>query len=175
MQTSLLFGVIYYNFFFFYVFFFKHTYLRWITYWLLIDVSHSYGSVKILFNYINCLWTIRRSCSMSHQTRGIPHVLVLFSGQDIPRIRVHAELPYPSSCSNSPSPAIGNTFTGVHSKIPLAGGLGPRSLIINSTIHLPALRPRRQVVTYLYCKVQALSLWWQNSRNLGTYFLYAQE
>uniref|UniRef100_A0A803XRD6 Uncharacterized protein n=1 Tax=Meleagris gallopavo TaxID=9103 RepID=A0A803XRD6_MELGA len=58
-----------------------------------------------------------------------------------------SEMPYPSSDSSSPSPAIGNMFTGVHSKRHLAGEVGPQSLVINSTIHLPALRPRRQVVT----------------------------
>lgn len=88
-----------------------------------------------------------RSCSMSHRTTGIPHGPRMISGQQIPPIRVHAEMPCPSSNSSTPSPAIGNLSASLHLKMPLGGGVAPQSNITDSTIHFPALSPRKQVVT----------------------------
>uniref|UniRef100_A0A8B9U665 GLIS family zinc finger 3 n=1 Tax=Anas zonorhyncha TaxID=75864 RepID=A0A8B9U665_9AVES len=88
-----------------------------------------------------------RSCSMSHRTTGISHGTGMISGQQIPPIRVHAGTPCVSSDSSSQSPAIGNFSASLHLKMPLGGGVAPQSNIIDSTIHLPALSPRRQVVT----------------------------
>ncbi|XP_044876783.1 zinc finger protein GLIS3 isoform X2 [Mauremys mutica] len=88
-----------------------------------------------------------KSCSMSHRTSGTPHGPGMINGQQIPPIRVHAGTPCPSSNSSTPSPAIGNLSTSLHLKMPLGGGVAPQSNITDSTIHLPALSPRRQVVT----------------------------
>ncbi|XP_050800226.1 zinc finger protein GLIS3 isoform X2 [Gopherus flavomarginatus] len=88
-----------------------------------------------------------KSCSMSHRTAGTPHGPGMINGQQIPPIRVHAGTPCPSSNSNTPSPAIGNLSTSLHLKMPFGGGVAPQSNITDSTIHLPALSPRRQVVT----------------------------
>uniref|UniRef100_A0A8B9DEH4 GLIS family zinc finger 3 n=1 Tax=Anser cygnoides TaxID=8845 RepID=A0A8B9DEH4_ANSCY len=88
-----------------------------------------------------------RSCSMSHRSTGISHGPGMISGQQIPPIRVHAGTPRISSDSSSTSPAIGNFSASLHLKMPLGGGVAPQSNIIDSTIHLPALSPRRQVVT----------------------------
>lgn len=84
---------------------------------------------------------------MSHWTTGIPHGPKMISGQQIPPIRVHAGMPCPSSNSSTPSPAIGNLSASLHLKMPLGGGVVPQSNIIDSTIHLPALSPGKQVVT----------------------------
>ncbi|XP_052633531.1 zinc finger protein GLIS3 [Harpia harpyja] len=88
-----------------------------------------------------------RSCNMSRRTTGIPHGPRMISGQQIPPIRVHAGMPCPSSNSSTPSPAIGNLCASLHLKMPLGGGVVPQSNIIDSTIHLPALSPGKQVVT----------------------------
>ncbi|XP_075582244.1 zinc finger protein GLIS3 isoform X2 [Pelecanus crispus] len=88
-----------------------------------------------------------RSCSMSHRTTGIPHGPRMISGQQIPPIRVHAGKPYPSSNSSTPSTAIGNLSASLHLKMPLGGGVAPQSDITDSTIHFPALSPRKQVLT----------------------------
>nr|XP_032657706.1 zinc finger protein GLIS3 isoform X2 [Chelonoidis abingdonii] len=88
-----------------------------------------------------------KSCSMSHRTSGTPHGPGMINGQQIPPIRVHAGTPCPSSNSSTPSPAIGNLSTNLHLKMPFGGGVAPQSNITDSTIHLPALSPRRQVVT----------------------------
>ncbi|XP_009634142.1 zinc finger protein GLIS3-like, partial [Egretta garzetta] len=89
-----------------------------------------------------------RSCSMSHRTTGIPHgPRMMISGQQIPPIRVHAGTPCPSSNSSALSPAIGNLAANLHLKMPLGGGVAPQSNILDSPIHLPALSPRKQVVT----------------------------
>lgn len=88
-----------------------------------------------------------RSCSMSHQTTGIPHGPGMIRGQQIPPIRVHARTPCPPSNSTTPSPAIGNLSARLHLKMPLGGGVAPQSNIIDSTIHLPALSPRTQMIT----------------------------
>ncbi|XP_063176887.1 zinc finger protein GLIS3 isoform X1 [Chroicocephalus ridibundus] len=84
------------------------------------------------------------SCSMSHRTTGIPHGPRMISGQQIPPIRVHVGTPYPSSNS---SPDTGNLSASLHLRMPLGGGVAPQSNITDSTIHLPALSPRKQVVT----------------------------
>ncbi|XP_009876430.1 PREDICTED: zinc finger protein GLIS3, partial [Apaloderma vittatum] len=88
-----------------------------------------------------------RSCSMSHRTTGISHGPRMISGQQIPPVRVHAGTPCPSSNSSTPSPAIGNFSASLHLKMPLGGGAAPQSNSIDSVIHLPALSPRKQVVT----------------------------
>lgn len=84
---------------------------------------------------------------MNHRISGTPHGPGMINGQQIPPIRVHAGTPCPSSNSSTPRPAIGNLSTSLHLKMPLGGGVAPQSNIIESTIHLPALSPRRQVVT----------------------------
>lgn len=43
--------------------------------------------------------------------------------------------------------AIGNLSASLHLKMSLEGGVAPQSSVIDSTIHLPALSPRKQVVT----------------------------
>ncbi|XP_032845517.1 zinc finger protein GLIS3 [Tyto alba] len=88
-----------------------------------------------------------RSCSMSHRTTGVPHGPKMTSGQQIPPIRVYAGTTCPSSTSSTPSPGIGNLSASLHLKMPLGGGVAPQSSIIDGTIHLPALSPRKQVVT----------------------------
>ncbi|XP_019373177.1 PREDICTED: zinc finger protein GLIS3 [Gavialis gangeticus] len=88
-----------------------------------------------------------RSCSMSHHTSGTPHGPGMINGQQIPPIRVQTGTPCPSSNSSTPSPAIGNLSSSLHLKMPLGGGVAPQSNITDGTIHLPALSPRRQVVT----------------------------
>jgi len=84
---------------------------------------------------------------MSHRTTDIPHGPRMSSGQQIPSIRVHAETPCLSSSSSTPSPDIGNLSASPHLKMPLGGGVAPQSNIIDSTLHLPALSPRKPVVT----------------------------
>uniref|UniRef100_A0A8D0G6M8 C2H2-type domain-containing protein n=1 Tax=Sphenodon punctatus TaxID=8508 RepID=A0A8D0G6M8_SPHPU len=89
-----------------------------------------------------------RSCNMSHRTASTPHRPGMINGQQqIPPIRVHAGTPCPSSNGSTPSPALGNLSTNLHLKMPLGGGVAPQSNITDSTVHLPALSPRRQVVT----------------------------
>ncbi|KAM6035637.1 zinc finger protein GLIS3 isoform 2-T2 [Theristicus caerulescens] len=87
-----------------------------------------------------------RSCSMSHRTTGIPHGPRMISGQQIPPIRVHAGMPCPSSNSSTLSPAIGNLSASLHLEMPLGGGVAPQSNTIDSTVHVPALSLRKQVV-----------------------------
>ncbi|XP_029469295.1 zinc finger protein GLIS3 [Rhinatrema bivittatum] len=84
-----------------------------------------------------------RSCNMSHRTSSTPQGPGMINGQQIPPIRVHAGTPCPSSNSNSPSPAAGN----LHLKMPMGGGVAPQSIGNDSCSHLPALSPRRQVIT----------------------------
>ncbi|KAM4706711.1 zinc finger protein GLIS3 [Discoglossus pictus] len=82
-----------------------------------------------------------RTCNMSHRTAGTPQGPGMINGQQIPPIRVHTGTPCPSSNSATPSPANGNLYL----KMPMGGGVAPQSS--ESTIHLPALSPRRQVIT----------------------------
>ncbi|XP_072260315.1 zinc finger protein GLIS3 [Pyxicephalus adspersus] len=82
-----------------------------------------------------------RTCNMNHRAAGTPQGPGIISGQQIPPIRVHTGTPCPSSNSATPSPANGNLYI----KMPLGGGVAPQSS--ESTIHLPALSPRRQVIT----------------------------
>ncbi|XP_053558520.1 zinc finger protein GLIS3 [Bombina bombina] len=82
-----------------------------------------------------------RTCNMNIRTAGTPQGPGMINGQQIPPIRVHTGTPCPSSNSATPSPANGN----VYFKMPLGGGVAPQSS--ESTIHLPALSPRRQVIT----------------------------
>ncbi|XP_053322149.1 zinc finger protein GLIS3 [Spea bombifrons] len=82
-----------------------------------------------------------RTCNMNHRAAGTPQGPGMISGQQIPPIRVHAGTPCPSSNSATPSPANGNFFL----KMSIAGGVAPQSN--ENTIHLPALSPRRQVIT----------------------------
>ncbi|XP_040434795.1 zinc finger protein GLIS3 [Falco naumanni] len=88
-----------------------------------------------------------RSCSMSHRTTGVPHGPRMISGQQTPCSRVHAGTPCPSSNSNTPGPAIGNLSASLYLKMPLGGWVAHQSSVTDSTIHLPALSPRKQVVT----------------------------
>ncbi|KAG9486737.1 hypothetical protein GDO78_006883 [Eleutherodactylus coqui] len=82
-----------------------------------------------------------RTCNMSHRATSTPQGPGMISGQQIPPIRVHTGTPCPSSNSATPSPAHGNLYL----KMPLGGGVAPQSS--EGTIHLPALSPRRQVIT----------------------------
>ncbi|KAM9331135.1 zinc finger protein GLIS3 [Gastrophryne carolinensis] len=82
-----------------------------------------------------------RTCNMNHRATGTPQGPGMISGQQIPPIRVHTGTPCPSSNSATPSPANGNLYL----KMPLGGGVAPQTS--ESTIHLPALSPRRQVIT----------------------------
>ncbi|KAM4049557.1 zinc finger protein GLIS3 [Anomaloglossus baeobatrachus] len=82
-----------------------------------------------------------RTCNMNHRATGTPQGPGMISGQQIPPIRVHTGTPCPSSNSATPSPANGNLYL----KMPLGGGVAPQSS--ENTIHLPALSPRRQVIT----------------------------
>ncbi|XP_068127496.1 zinc finger protein GLIS3 isoform X2 [Hyperolius riggenbachi] len=82
-----------------------------------------------------------RTCNMNHRSTGTPQGPGMVSGQQIPPIRVQTGTPCPSSNSATPSPANGNFYF----KMPLGGGVAPQSN--ESTIHLPALSPRRQVIT----------------------------
>ncbi|XP_026722617.1 zinc finger protein GLIS3 [Athene cunicularia] len=87
------------------------------------------------------------SCSMSHQKTGILHGRRMISRHQIPPVRVHAGVPCPSSTSSTPSPATGNSSASLYLKMPLGVGVAPQSSIIDSTIHLPALSPGKQVIT----------------------------
>ncbi|KAM4809334.1 zinc finger protein GLIS3 [Rhinophrynus dorsalis] len=82
-----------------------------------------------------------RTCNISHRATGTPQGPGMINGQQIPPIRVHTGTPCPSSNSATPSPANGNLYL----KMPMGGGVAPQSS--ESTIHLPALSPRRQVIT----------------------------
>ncbi|KAF7475729.1 Hypothetical predicted protein [Marmota monax] len=89
-----------------------------------------------------------RSCGMSlHRTSGTPQGPGMVSGQHIPPIRAHSGTPGPSSCGSTPSPAIGSLVNSLHLKMPSGGGMAPQNTLTESSIHLPALSPRRQVLT----------------------------
>ncbi|XP_019501458.1 PREDICTED: zinc finger protein GLIS3 isoform X1 [Hipposideros armiger] len=89
-----------------------------------------------------------RSCSMNLQrTSGPPQGPGMVSGQHIPPIRAHSGTPGPPSCGSTPSPAIGSLANSLHLKMPSGGGMVPQSNMAESPIHLPALSPRRQVLT----------------------------
>ncbi|XP_027973094.1 zinc finger protein GLIS3 [Eumetopias jubatus] len=89
-----------------------------------------------------------RSCSMSlHRTSGTPQGPGMVSGQYIPPIRAHSGTPGPSSCGSTASPAIGSLANSLHLKMPSGGGMAPQSNVAESPLHLPALSPRRQVLT----------------------------
>uniref|UniRef100_A0ABM5FS76 Zinc finger protein GLIS3 isoform X5 n=1 Tax=Pogona vitticeps TaxID=103695 RepID=A0ABM5FS76_9SAUR len=87
-----------------------------------------------------------RSCNMSHRTMSTSHRLGMVNGLQIPPIRVNAGPPSSSSNSCTPSPAIGNLSTKSHLKRSVGGGVAPQSNIIDSSVHFPALSPRRQMV-----------------------------
>ncbi|OCU01053.1 zinc finger protein GLIS3 [Xenopus laevis] len=82
-----------------------------------------------------------RTCNMSHRVTASSQAPSMINGQQIPPIRVHTGTPCPSSNSATPSPANG----GLYLKMPMGGGVAPQSS--ESIVHLPALSPRRQVVT----------------------------
>ncbi|XP_034503038.1 LOW QUALITY PROTEIN: zinc finger protein GLIS3 [Ailuropoda melanoleuca] len=89
-----------------------------------------------------------RSCSMSlHRTSGTPQGPGMVSGQHIPPIRAHSGTPGPASCGSTASPAIGSLANSLHLKMPSGGGMAPQSNMAESPLHLPALSPRRQVLT----------------------------
>lgn len=82
-----------------------------------------------------------------HRISGTPQGPGMVSGQHIPPIRAHSGTPGPSSCGSAPSPGIGSLANSLHLKMPLGGGMVPQSNMAESPIHLPALSPRRQVLT----------------------------
>ncbi|XP_062455925.1 zinc finger protein GLIS3 [Rhea pennata] len=88
-----------------------------------------------------------RPCSVSHRTTGLPYGPGTSSGQQVSPVRVHAGAPCPSSHSSTLRSAIGNSSSSQHLKMPIGGVVAPQSKIMDSTIHLPALSPRRQAVT----------------------------
>ncbi|XP_077004400.1 zinc finger protein GLIS3 isoform X1 [Tamandua tetradactyla] len=89
-----------------------------------------------------------RSCGMNlHRPSGTPQGPGMVSGQHIAPIRAHSGTPGPSSCGSTSSPAMGNLANSIHLKMPLVGGMAPQSNVAESPIHLPALSPRRQVLT----------------------------
>ncbi|XP_007937575.1 zinc finger protein GLIS3 [Orycteropus afer afer] len=89
-----------------------------------------------------------RACSMNlHRTSGAPQGPGMASVPHIPPLRTHSGTPGPSSCGNSPSPALGNLANSLHLKMPSGGGMAPQGNMAENPIHLPALSPRRQVLT----------------------------
>lgn len=81
------------------------------------------------------------------RSSGTPQGPGIVSGHHIPPLRAHSGTPGPSSCGSTPSPAIGSLANSLHLKMPLGGGMAPQSNMAESPIHLPALSPRRQVLT----------------------------
>lgn len=89
-----------------------------------------------------------RSCGMSlHRTSRTPQGPGLLSGQHIPPIRAHSGTPGPSSCASTPSPTIGSLANSLHLKMSSGAGMVPQSNMAMSPLHLPALSPRRQLLT----------------------------
>ncbi|XP_036352694.2 zinc finger protein GLIS3 isoform X1 [Ochotona princeps] len=89
-----------------------------------------------------------RSCSMSlHRTAGNTQGPGMLSGQHGPLLRGHSGTPGPLSCGSTASPAIGSLANSLHLKMPPGGGMAPQNNMVESPIHLPALSPRRQVLT----------------------------
>ncbi|XP_042555328.1 zinc finger protein GLIS3 isoform X1 [Dipodomys spectabilis] len=88
-----------------------------------------------------------RSCSMSlHRTPGTQGPGMV-SGQHIPPIRAHSGTPGPLSYGSTPSPALGSLASNFHLKMSSGGGMASQNNVAESPIHLPALSPRRQVLT----------------------------
>ncbi|XP_070598694.1 zinc finger protein GLIS3 isoform X1 [Erythrolamprus reginae] len=79
-----------------------------------------------------------RACSMSHR---------MVNAQQNPSIKLHIEGPSAYSNSNTLGPAIGNLSTCSHLKTTLEGGVAHQSNALDCNIHLPALSPKRQMVT----------------------------
>ncbi|XP_062064310.1 zinc finger protein GLIS3 isoform X1 [Lepus europaeus] len=89
-----------------------------------------------------------RSCGMNlHRTAGTTQGPGMLSGQHVPPIQAHSGTPGPLSCGSTPSPAIGSLANSLHLKMPSGGGMAPQNNMAESPIHLPALSPRRQVLT----------------------------
>ncbi|XP_013911171.1 PREDICTED: zinc finger protein GLIS3 isoform X2 [Thamnophis sirtalis] len=89
-----------------------------------------------------------RACSMSHRTTYTPHRPGMVNAQQNPSIKLHIEAP-PASSNNSSTPAlaIGNLSIPSHLKTSLGGGVAHQSNAVDCNIHLPALSPKRQMVT----------------------------
>ncbi|KAG8523702.1 hypothetical protein J0S82_011916 [Galemys pyrenaicus] len=81
------------------------------------------------------------------RSTGTPQGPGMVSGQHIPPLRAHSGTPGPSSCGSTPSPAIGGLANSIHLKMPSGGGMASQNNMAESPIHLPALSPRRQVLT----------------------------
>ncbi|KAH0521287.1 putative zinc finger protein GLIS3 isoform X1 [Microtus ochrogaster] len=89
-----------------------------------------------------------RSCGMSlHRPSRNPQGPGLLSGQYTPPIRAHSGTPGPSSCASLPSPAIGSPANSLHLRMSSGAGMAAQSNMALSPIHLPALSPRRQLLT----------------------------
>lgn len=89
-----------------------------------------------------------RACSMSHRTTYTPHRPGMVNAQQNPSIKLHIEAPSASSNNSSiPAPAIGNISIPSHLKTSLGGGVAHQSNAVDCNIHLPALSPKRQMVT----------------------------
>ncbi|XP_069783325.1 zinc finger protein GLIS3-like [Narcine bancroftii] len=93
-----------------------------------------------------------RPCNINHRRTGTPQGSALINGQQIPPIRIQAETPCSSSNSATPSPAAGMLANNMHRKLSVNGCQHPTATPLNTNIpenaiHLPALSPRRQVVS----------------------------
>ncbi|XP_072137867.1 zinc finger protein GLIS3-like isoform X1 [Mobula birostris] len=93
-----------------------------------------------------------RSCNVNHRGTRTPQGPALINGQQIPPIRIQTETPCPSSNSATPSPAAGMLANNMHRKLSMNGCQHPTATPQNTSmpengIHLPALSPRRQVVS----------------------------
>lgn len=84
---------------------------------------------------------------MSQLTKVIPHVPVLFSGRRSHLSKFMQKCPTHLQVAAAQAQILETCSPMYIQRDPLSGGVGPQSLIINSTVHLPALSPRRQVVT----------------------------
>lgn len=89
-----------------------------------------------------------RSCGMNlHRTSRTQQGPGLLGGQHIPPIRAHSGSPCSSSCASTQSPSIGSLANGLHLKMSSGAGMAPQSSVAASPLHLPALSPRRQLLT----------------------------
>lgn len=82
-----------------------------------------------------------------HRTSRTPQGPGLFSGQHIPPIRASSGPAGLSSCASTPSPIIASLTNSPHLKMSSGAGMAPQSNMAVSPLHLPALSPRRQLLT----------------------------
>ncbi|KAM7330056.1 hypothetical protein ACRRTK_011669 [Alexandromys fortis] len=68
-------------------------------------------------------------------------------GSKVLMLLAHSGAPGPSSCASLPSPAIGSPANSLHLRMSSGAGIAAQSDVALSPIHLPALSPRRQLLT----------------------------